>query len=256
MPGAHALQLLHAVVGARIEGHDPHALLDLPDEGQEQRTIEAAGIKVLRRDVGGGHHHHAVGEQLLEQPAEDHGVGDVGDVEFVEAQHLGLVSQRLRHRGDGVGALALTLLLRLPLAEDALVHVAHEFVEMRPALALGRQRIKEEVHEHGLAAADLAIDIHALGLHRGAALEQPAERRGFLRQRPLPQFQLQSGEFLHHFGLGRIFRDFPSGKLRRIKLRDPRRRLTRHERVPVHPPFPAPSPAAPCIGACALPHPP
>ena len=72
----------------------------------------------------------------------------------------------------------------LPNGMDAFVHVEHEFVKMRAALAHDRARLEEQIHQHRLAAADIAVDVETLD--RGSALlaagEQPAERRGFARQ--------------------------------------------------------------------------
>ena len=50
----------------------------------------------------------------------------------------------------------------LPIGVHALVHVGHELVEMRAALAHHRAGLEEQVHQHGLAAADLAVDVEAL----------------------------------------------------------------------------------------------
>ena len=74
-----------------------------------------------------------------------------------------------------VGDLAVLQLL--PEHAHALVHVGHEFVEMRAALADHRARLEEQVHQHGLAAADVAEDVEALGgVVVIAAAEQPADR--------------------------------------------------------------------------------
>lgn len=64
-----------------------------------ERAIEAILVKLAWRHVRCRHHHHAELEQALEQPAENHGVGDVGDVEFVEAKKPRL----LRNGGGGDG---------------------------------------------------------------------------------------------------------------------------------------------------------
>ena len=96
---------------------------DEADEGQEQRAVEAVLVEPLGGDVGGRHHHHAAREQPAEQPAEDHGVGDVGDVELVEAQQRRFLGQRVGHRRDRIVALDLAVLLLLPPVVDAVVHV-------------------------------------------------------------------------------------------------------------------------------------
>ena len=86
VPGGHAFEFLQPVIGAGGETHDLDMLEQQSDERQEQRAIEALVIKVLRGDIRGGDQDHALLEQAGEQTPEDHGVGDVGDMEFVEAQ--------------------------------------------------------------------------------------------------------------------------------------------------------------------------
>jgi len=54
--------------------------------------------------------------------------------------------------------------------------LGHELVEMRPALVLDRARLKEQVHQHGLAAADLTIDVKAVRRRGILVAEQPAEQ--------------------------------------------------------------------------------
>ena len=51
------------------------------------------------------------------------------------------------------------LLAELP---HALVHVGHELVEMHAPLAPDRRGLEEQVHQHGLAAADVAVDVESL----------------------------------------------------------------------------------------------
>jgi hypothetical protein len=87
--------------------------------------------QLVRTDVGGRHDHDAALEQGLEQAAQDHGVGDVVDLEFVEAQ------QR-RLRGDGVGErrdrVVAARVGALP-GVDTRADVLHEAVEMDAPLA-------------------------------------------------------------------------------------------------------------------------
>ena len=73
-------------------------------------------------------------------------------------------------------AVGFVLLAEVP---HALVHVGHEFVEMHAPLAPDRRGLEEQVHQHGLAAADLAVDVESLDrlLLALAGAEQPAERR-------------------------------------------------------------------------------
>ena len=71
----------------------------------------------------------------------------------------------------------LAVLQFLPEHPHPIVHVGHEFMEMGAALANHRTRFEEQVHHHGLAAADVAVDVEALDrLVLLAAAEQPAQR--------------------------------------------------------------------------------
>src|SRR5204863_9613665 len=84
----------------------------------------------------------------------------------------------------------------LPPHMHAFMHVGHEFMEMRTALAGDRTRLKEQVHQHGLAAAYLAVEIKSLDrLLRLLPSEQPAERRRFARQTMCrePRLELRHG---------------------------------------------------------------
>ncbi len=184
VPDRLAAELFQAKVGASVEPHHVHALFQHLDERHEQRAVETVLVKILRRNVRSRDHDDAALEQLREQPAEDHGIGDIGDMEFVKAEQPGFFGERC---GDNLDRVLAVIFAELHfLADDvhALMNVEHEFVKMRAALAHHRTCFEEEVHQHGLATADRAIDVKALdrGLRAGAAREQPAERRGFARQ--------------------------------------------------------------------------
>ena len=62
---------------------------------------------------------------------------------------------------------------------DAVMHIRHEFVEMRPTLALDRHKREEQIHQHGLAATNPAVDVETArhdGLLGLARRKKPAER--------------------------------------------------------------------------------
>src|SRR4029079_12488055 len=60
---------------------------------------------------------------------------------------------------------------------DSLVNVGHELVKMRASLANHGTCFEEQVHQQGLAAADVAGDVEALDrLVLRPAAEQPADR--------------------------------------------------------------------------------
>ncbi len=195
VPHRHAGKLLQPEVGACLKPHDIHVRFQHMDERHEQGAVQAVLVKLFRRHVGGGDHHDAALEQLREQPAEDHGVGDVGDVEFIEAEQPGFAGQLFRGQLDRVLVGMFADFHLLPEAMNALVHVDHEFVKMRAALSLHRAGLEEQIHQHGFAAADVAVDVEALEQRvvLPARSKQPAERGGFARQAMLdePFFQLR-----------------------------------------------------------------
>ena len=73
----------------------------------------------------------------------------------------------------------------LPEAVDALVHVGHELVKVGPALVFDRARFEEQVHQHGLAAADLAMDVDALDRLGALAVTEQAAEQILLGDRPI-----------------------------------------------------------------------
>ena len=102
-------------------------LVEQRDGRQDAVAVQAVRVQVVGPEVGGGDEAHAVVEQRVQQPVQDHRVGDVGDVELVEADQpvalghaLAQFVQRV-HRALQVGQLA--------------VHLAHELVEVQPRLA-------------------------------------------------------------------------------------------------------------------------
>ena len=111
--------------------------------------------------------------------AQDHRVGNIGDVKFVEAEQPGLVENRRRGQRDHIAVSDFAARDLLAKAVDALVHLGHEFVEMGAALVLDLALLEEQIHQHGLAAPDFAVNIKAA--RRGTVLvgKQPA-------QQPLP----------------------------------------------------------------------
>src|SRR5205085_2246073 len=102
----------------------------------------------------------------------------------------------------------------LAIEMHALVHVGHEFVKVDAALARHRTRGKEQIHQHGLAAPDLAMNVEALD--RAFLLrvfpEQPAEMGGLAREAMLRETLLQPGQtrcdgLLRGIALGLAFAD-------------------------------------------------
>ena len=119
-------------------------------------------------------------------------------------------------RGEAYGILAVVAagFGRRAKAADPLVHIEHELVEMDAALAQHRRGLEEQVHEHGLAAPDIAIKVEAF-VQVVALLtpggKQPAERVGLAAQAMLAQPFIQRAEECQQLLLRRITLDLAGG---------------------------------------------
>ncbi len=107
---------------------------------------------------------------------------------------LGDVRDRIaRHRLPGVG--------------DQLVHLGHELVEVQAPLRAKGRRLREQVHQHGLAAPDRAEDVAPLGCRLGA----PDQRRETLATPPAPQAPREAVEGGCHLRLSGVRFDHAVG---------------------------------------------
>ena len=208
------------MIDRAVELEDVEPLMQQRDERQEQLALQAAGIELVGRQVGGRHHHQPALEQLAEQPAEQHRVGDVGDLELVEAEQPGLLDQRAGERADRVAGLA-----PLAPAMERVVDLEHELVEMHPAFGRHRSAGEEQVHQHRLAAPDAAEEIEPRR-RLGAPPRQPeALAPGTRRRRPVAcQRVVQGLQLLDRDRLGRIHRQQPLLAPRTIGRERPGRR--------------------------------
>jgi len=99
---------------------------------------------------------------------QDHGVGDVGHVEFVKADQAVALGHFLAQHIQRVH--------RALHGRQFTVHLAHELVKMQTGLALDRHGFKKAVHQEALAAPHPAEHVDALGNLRLA--EQLLDRVG------------------------------------------------------------------------------
>ncbi len=120
-------------------------------------------VKRRRGRVRGRHDDDVAFEEMLEQPPEDHRVGDVGHLHLIEAQEACFCRDA---GGDMRDRIAVDLLARLA---DALVHVGHELMEMAALLGGEAHAGEEQVHQHRLAAADVAVDVEPARRRRRGA---------------------------------------------------------------------------------------
>jgi hypothetical protein len=140
----------------------PRSYADYVDLTKRFHTVMLSGVPRMSPKNADAALHH-----LLEETAENHRVGDVGDVEFVEADQPVAPGGAHGHLGDRVlGALEL-----VELAMD----LAHEVVEVHAALAHQRHAQVERVHQKALAAAHGSPQVHAFRQRR--LHDQALERR-------------------------------------------------------------------------------
>ncbi len=96
---------------------------------------------------------HACPKQPVEQAIENHRVGDIGDVEFVETNQPVALRDAPREFIEWIGRAFQLLQLAM--------HLAHELVEMQTRLALHRHHREEAVHQEALAAPYTAPHVDA-----------------------------------------------------------------------------------------------
>ena len=177
VPGWHAGKLLKPEIDACLKAHDVTVTLQQGDERQEKSAVQPILVEIARRKIRGGDHDHTEFEQPREQAAEDHGVGDVRDMEFVEAKEPALFRYRRRGALNRI-VIGLAVLEFLPIDMDTFVHVGHEFVKVNSSFSDDRAGLEKQIHQHGLAAADFTVDIEALERRAGMLTlpEQPTKR--------------------------------------------------------------------------------
>ena len=146
------LQGSAAVVGAVVHIDHFQGLVEQINRRQDAVAVHATRVQIVGLEVGGGHKAHAVVEQGIEQAVQDHGVGDVGHMEFVKANQLVTLGNLLTQNIQGVG-----LALQLP---QLAVHLAHELMKVQTGFALNWHRIKKAVHQKTLATPHPTVHVH------------------------------------------------------------------------------------------------
>jgi hypothetical protein len=189
----HPLHLQPAIIHAAVHLQHVEAVLQQLDRRKEALALQPVGVELVRCMVAGHDEFDPAIHHPSQVAAEDHRIGDVGDVEFIEAHQPIAARGALRHRGEGV----LASLQFVQLAMD----LAHEVVEVHAALSHQRHAEVEAVHEKALAAAHAAPEVYALGQRR--LDEQAPERRAAPRLVGAP-FLEQALQPLDRAPLGRV----------------------------------------------------
>mmetsp|Transcript_18406 Transcript_18406/g.69647 ORF Transcript_18406/g.69647 Transcript_18406/m.69647 type:complete len:255 (-) Transcript_18406:78-842(-) len=154
-------------------------------EGQELVAVETPLVKSLGWSIRRGHQKAPMPPEAAEKPAKEHRVGNVGDLELVQAEHRRLrcdlppdVPQRVtghpslwNQPAKAFGQQQSEPLqlprdshlrgLVLPPLVASLVDVQHEVVEVRPPAVPSVRR--QDVHQQRFPHTDVAEEVEALG---------------------------------------------------------------------------------------------
>ena len=97
-------------------------------------------------------------------------------MKFVEAEQPCLIEDRIGRKAHRIAVGDFLTLDLLAKTVNALMNIGHEFMEMRTALIRDGAVIKKQIHQHGLATPDLAMNVKAM--HGGCVLvrEQPLQQ--------------------------------------------------------------------------------
>lgn len=96
---------------------------------------------------------------LKRLPSQNHGICHICALKLVKAEHVALLSNLSRDIWHSVNVVSM---LHLD-AVQPLVHILHEVVEVDAGFRFHRcgQGLIKQVHQHGLAASDIAVQIQA-----------------------------------------------------------------------------------------------
>ena len=114
--------------------------------------MQAIRIQHGRRVIRGHDNDHAIRKQAIHQTTENHGIGNVRHVEFVETEQTNILGDRFGQSQHGV----LFPLVFLEIAMNLL----HERVEVQTFLAAIWHRIVKTVHQKTFATPDATPEIH------------------------------------------------------------------------------------------------
>jgi arabinose-5-phosphate isomerase len=157
------------VVGAAIEVEYVAVFLDQLDGGQEALPLQSVAVQVAGLGIGGENQHHTPFDQSVEKAREHHGVGDVCNEQFVEAQHRGIGREVARNQVEWIGSRTTRVQFAM--------YRQHEPVKMHAPLAGVGHGSVQEIHQESLATPDTAPEIDSA--HRnGVGFSKAASKAG------------------------------------------------------------------------------
>src|ERR1700716_4461554 len=97
-------------------------------------------------------------------------------MKLVETQKPGLVENRRGGKRDHIAIGYFAARDILTKAINPLVYLGHEFVGVRAAFVHHRTLLKKQIHQHGLAAPDFAVNVEAARRRPILVGKQPAQQ--------------------------------------------------------------------------------
>ena len=159
--------------------------------------MQAVPVQTVRRNVRRGDERYATRKQRLQQAGKNHGVGDVGDEELVEADDPVSLGEAAGHDLQRILLIAQRLQL--------VVYRLHEAVKVNTLLALHGQAFVERIDQVGLAPAHSSPQVKTaycrsrlfLAQHTAQPCHQSRFRLlGFAEQLVVDALQMANGLFL------------------------------------------------------------
>ena len=117
--------------------------------------MQATRVKIIRFEIRGGDKTHAVFKQSRQEAVQDHGVGNVRDVELIKTNEFITLSHALSQCIERVdGTLQISQLA---------VHFAHELMKMQPCLSLQRHCVEKAIHQKAFTPPNPAVHVDTPG---------------------------------------------------------------------------------------------
>ena len=148
------LQHAAAVVCAIVHIDDLHTGIEQVNGRQHAVAVQAIGVEFVRLKVRGGDKPNAVDLHGHQQTVQDHGVGDISNMKFIETNQL-----------ETLGHASAQFIQRVDRALQFMqftVHLSHEFVKMQAGFTLNGNGLVKAIHQKTFSPAYTAEQINAL----------------------------------------------------------------------------------------------
>ena len=127
---------------------------------QDAIAVQTIRVQIIGFEIGSGDESHAVGEHGIQKPVQNHGIRDIGHVEFIKTNQLETLGHSFSQFVQWVDR-ALQFM-------QFTVHFTHEFMKMQSRFSLNRHRIEKTIHEKAFPTSDTTVHVNPFGNFRPA----------------------------------------------------------------------------------------